>query len=332
MIEDNPSEDNRSKRKSSASNVIRSTLLDLLAGSIAGGVGCAAGHPIDVVKMRLQSPVVPTASRNAFQCSKHMWQNEGARSFWRGLQAPLLGVAAYQAVLFASFNGALQLIDDGVGSSSIKTQFLAGTFSGMCSTLVTTPCDLVKTLMAMQTGAKHESRFRNSIHCALEVWRSGGLRGLYHGWTITLIRDIPSSALYFISYDESKKMMDSFFKFYEDESTEKERLLKEKKQGYKTPGLSEMIAGGTAGAITWFSILPFDVVKTVIQAGAMGNRPESENKIRPVFSRIWNESGMRGFVRGVGPLVSRAFWVNAVTFYAYEWLKIAFGLTHLGVK
>ena len=86
------------------------TVLDLCAASLAGGAGCVIGHPLDVIKVRLQTLSGGQASASSLVCAAGMWRNEGFRSFWRGLQAPLWGVAAYQAVLFSSFNLTLNFL------------------------------------------------------------------------------------------------------------------------------------------------------------------------------------------------------------------------------
>jgi hypothetical protein len=76
----------------------------------------------------------------------------------------------------------------------------------------------------------------------------------------------------------------------------------------------ELFAGGLAGVTCWTSCLPFDVVKTRIQSGGIGG----EKRWLPTFLGIMKNDGPSALVAGFKPLVIRAFFVNAVTFYVFE--------------
>lgn len=78
---------------------------------------------------------------------------------------------------------------------------------------------------------------RNVIH-------SNGVAGLYKGFTITLIRDVPSWGSYFYSYDLLKKYLAN--------------------DNNHTAIYNKFLAGGSAGAISWLCSYPIDVVKTII--------------------------------------------------------------------
>jgi solute carrier family 25 carnitine/acylcarnitine transporter 20/29 len=324
---------------------------DLVAGSIGGAAGCVIGHPIDVVKARMQimpatpAAALPGASGSAASTpppaparfpSVHtaaaMLRDEGVRSFWRGLQAPLWGVAGYQAVVFSAYNfslGHLQRLEP-FRSSETAAVLAAGVFAGAASTLVTTPCDLVKIQMQLQTESAAAARYRSSPHCAAEILRAAGPRGLFRGLGITLWRDAPTSALYFLVYEQCK----TFFLTLQKGGARGERQQRQNAPGRADvaspgPGAPELMAGGIAGTVTWALASPVDVIKTNVQADP---NPSARPRITAVVRGIVQEHGWAGFKRGLGPITARAFPVNAVTFWSYEHLKIAFGLEHLGVE
>lgn len=181
---------------------------ELLCGTLGGSVGCVAGHPLDVVKHRMQSgrQFATTA-----QCVALTWQREGVRGFYKGLMSPLFGVGAYQAVCFASYDWAARQLQSrirrngdaavgGGGTLGVRETVLAGTFSGLCTVIVTAPTDHVKIQLALQTESITESqraRYTSSYHCARVMFAQGGVRALYRGFVATLCRDIPSTAAYF---------------------------------------------------------------------------------------------------------------------------------------
>jgi solute carrier family 25 carnitine/acylcarnitine transporter 20/29 len=101
----------------------------------------------------------------------------------------------------------------------------------------------------------------------------------------------------------------------------KGRLLGEKRQeaGVLERTCAELIAGGTAGVLSWGSVIPVDVVKTHIQTDSC-LRP-SERRYRGSLhcaQEILRSQGFGGFTRGGLPLLLRAFPVNAITFFTYE--------------
>ena len=76
------------------------------------------------------------------------------------------------------------------------------------------------------------------------------------------------------------------------------------------------MAGGVAGTIAWGSGIPFDVVKTRHQA--QQGLPGEERRFWPTLRAIARTEGVARLFTGTGPLLSRAFVVNAATFYGYE--------------
>ena len=74
-----------------------------------------------------------------------------------------------------------------------------------------------------------------------------------------------------------------------------------------------MVAGGTAGSISWLSICPVEVVKNRIQTSTTQT---GKNVLRMV-RQIAQDEGIRSFYRGGFVLVLRGFPVNALIFVVY---------------
>jgi len=86
-----------------------------------------------------------------------------------------------------------------------------------------------------------------------------------------------------------------------------------------------LISGGVAGVVTWASIYPLDVIKTVLQSQSWSSESESllAGPRRPLNSlevarQIYRSDGLGAFYRGFGVCSIRAFIVNAVQWYTYE--------------
>jgi len=84
-----------------------------------------------------------------------------------------------------------------------------------------------------------------------------------------------------------------------------------------------LMAGGTAGVVTWACATPMDVVKARLQLSGAGGRHYSGVLHCILVSA--REDGPRVFFRGLLLNSARAFPVNAITFLSYESLMRAWG-------
>lgn len=100
-----------------------------------------------------------------------------------------------------------------------------------------------------------------------------------------------------------------------------------------------LLCGGIAGIVTWTSIFPLDALKTRVQTWDIANQPHEvetrplldvgaeARRARPSTLQIARETykaeGPAAFFRGIGVCNARAFVVNAVQFFVYEWMMKA---------
>jgi len=176
--------------------------------------------------------------------------------------------------------------------------FIAGTAGGALSTLVTTPLELIKCNLQVDKSKAEPGKIMRLVRAR---WHSGGFPALYTGFQVTLLRDSPASGLYFVVYEGSKDIFQEKLGFSHDTSS--------------------LLAGGFSGTACWTPIIPLDVIKSKLQTDCV--RPESERIYKNFvhcFQKTFASEGIRGLYRGAGPLLIRAFPVNAVTFWVYEFL------------
>jgi len=267
---------------------------ELLAGSIGGGFGMLSGHPLDTIKVRMQRS--PASYTSMLDCCRQTVRAEGVRGPLKGLAPPLLSISCYQAVCFASFSTALVAVTDKTeNEASMGSLFVAGCMSGAATVFVTTPTDLLK--VRLQLDTKGSGGLRQMLQCAKQVLASEGPMGFYRGLTATAMRDTPSTGVYFVTYHLGKRRLGEWLP-----------------QSKDSPVL-ELTAGGVAGVLSWGSVVPFDVVKTRLQSQST---PGVTRSFAGTLKNIVEKEGWRTLYAGAAPLLVRAFFVNAVTFYAYE--------------
>lgn len=180
----------------------------------------------------------------------------------------------------------------------------AGVGTGALQSLMLTPVELVKIRLQLQDKSQAKLQQTEShkgpIGVARSIIKREGLKGLYRGFGITILRDAPAHGFYFWTYEYMRE------KFHPG-------CRKNGQEGLRTM----LVAGGLAGVASWVSCYPLDVIKTRLQA----QTPASLNKYNGILDclrRSVAEEGYHVLWRGLGTAVTRAFVVNGAIFSAYE--------------
>jgi solute carrier family 25 carnitine/acylcarnitine transporter 20/29 len=284
---------------------------EFFAGGIAGSVGIFIGYPLDMVKIKLQ--VFPDQYKSATQCLRQAIKEEGFVGLYKGCLPPILIQGLINSLMFVGESLATKVLEPNLKPGdvgSVSNAVLAGACGGVLQCVALVPSEVVKCTMQTETmsaSTQKHSEFQRTISCARKILQNEGIFGLYRGWTATVLREAPSIGMYFCSYKYSKSFLTQI-------------------QGLKEANdASIMLAGGIAGALSWTTVYPFDVIKSTIQSNNSG----SENRgILSTARVLYQRHGHSVFFRGLGTTIVRAFPVNASTFFCYEKLKHFFHLEH----
>ncbi|XP_025106453.1 mitochondrial carnitine/acylcarnitine carrier protein-like [Pomacea canaliculata] len=282
-----------------------SPIKDFLAGGV-GGVCCVVtGHPLDTIKVRLQTMPKPLPGQaplysGTFDCAKQTIVKEGFRGLYKGMGAPLAGVAPIFAVCFFGYGVGRRLQQKNPDEELTYFQiFKAGMLAGVFTTLIMAPGERIKCLLQIQQASSgKERKYAGPIDCAKQLYREGGIRSVYRGTAATLLRDVPASGMYFMTYEWLQRVLTP--------------------AGHSRGDLSigrTLFAGGMAGVFNWLVAIPPDVLKSRLQTAPHGTYP---NGIRDVARQLLREEGIMALYRGVTPVMLRAFPANAACFVGYE--------------
>lgn len=273
---------------------------EFVAGGFGGMCCVASGHPLDTIKVRLQtqSKTNPMYS-GTWDCAMKTVKAEGFKGLYKGMAAPLMGVTPMFAVCFFGFGMGKRLQQKTPEQQLNAVQlFNAGCLAGVFTTAIMAPGERIKCLLQVQqagTGKAGAPTYKGPMDVVRQLYKAGGLRSIYKGTCATLLRDVPASGMYFMSYDLLKKGM----------AVEGEGL---------SP-LKTLAAGGLAGMANWTVAIAPDVLKSRLQTAPEGTYP---NGIRSVFAEIMRKEGPSALFRGLTPVMIRAFPANAATFLGYE--------------
>jgi len=178
--------------------------------------------------------------------------------------------------------------------------FQAGMLSGIFTTAIMTPGERIKCLLQIQqaSGDTAKVKYAGPVDCAKQLYKEGGIRSIYKGTGATLLRDVPASGMYFMTYEWLQQVLTPEGKSRSDLS----------------PGRT-IVAGGMAGIFNWMVAIAPDVLKSRLQTAPEGTYP---NGVRDVFRTLMREEGVRALYKGAAPVMLRAFPANAACFLGYE--------------
>ncbi|KFP25617.1 Solute carrier family 25 member 48, partial [Colius striatus] len=251
---------------------------------------------------------------STLNCVLTVYRNESMTGFFKGMSFPLASIAVYSSVVFGVFSNTQRLLSqlrnsDPAHAPTLTDVTLASMVAGAVSVGIGSPVDLVKIRLQMQTQPYIKANiklnptvpgfpmYRGPIHCFRTVLQKEGIAGVYRGAGAMLLRDVPGYCLYFIPY--------TFF------------------CGWITPDgclspnpFSVWLAGGVAGAISWTTATPMDVVKSRLQADGV-----YLNKYKGTLDCIlqsYQNEGFKVFFRGITVNAVRGFPVSSAMFLGYE--------------
>eukprot|EP00730_Choanoeca_flexa_P020043 TRINITY_DN9798_c0_g1_i1.p1 TRINITY_DN9798_c0_g1~~TRINITY_DN9798_c0_g1_i1.p1 ORF type:complete len:469 (+),score=67.75 TRINITY_DN9798_c0_g1_i1:220-1626(+) len=290
---------------------------DIVAGSASGIAITFVGHPLDTIKTRLQAQSSSQPLyKGTWDCARQTFQQEGLHGLYRGAASPLSMYILYSSVYYSAYiqaRRALGIADRSQPAPWYKV-LLASTATGVATTFVRTPMDLLKTqaqtlvLASAGKNAPFQGMFpliisfsfsplvsdcAGSLGCAAYIMRTQGAAGFFGGFTPTLLRQVVGASAWFFPYELLKSHLGD------------------------GPG-AVFLCGGLASWIYWTSIYPIDAVKTRMQSALLGSPQASWFTFAQTMLRT---EGPAVFFRGFTACLLRAFPANAAGILAYETVR-----------
>jgi len=283
-----------------------SEIKNFVAGGFGGVTTTLVGHPFDTIKVRLQTqPAENPLYKGTWDCTSQTIRKEGVFALYKGMGAPLVGVAPIFALSFMGFGIGKKIQqkspDEALGAHQLA---MAGFLSGVMTTVIMAPGERIKCLLQVQQASTGPPKYSGPVDVVKSLYREGGLRSIYKGSAATAARDAPASAAYFASYE----------------------LIQRWLQGEDRQKLSigsTLFAGGMAGIFNWLVAIPMDVVKSRLQAAPEGTYKGALD----VLTQLLKKEGVPALWKGAVPIMLRSFPANAACFMGYE--AAMFGLNQV---
>ncbi|KAF1837248.1 mitochondrial carrier [Decorospora gaudefroyi] len=199
--------------------------------------------------------------------------------------------------------------------------FVAGGIAGIVSRTSTAPLDRLKVYLIAQTSVAEEAvaaaKHGNIVKAAMnawrplatatkELWQAGGMRSLYAGNGLNVIKVMPESAIKFGSYEAAKRIF-------------------AKIEGHNDPAIihswSKFVSGGLAGMVSQFAVYPIDTLKFRMQCETVSGGLHGNRLIWATAKKMWRTGGVVAYYRGLPMGIFGIFPYAALDLGTFEYLK-----------
>lgn len=236
-------------------------------------------------------------------------RTEGLSSLWSGLSPTLVLAIPATVVYFVTYEQLRTRITDYANvskppgtSQPLWAPLIAGCTARLWAATSVSPLELIRTKMQ----SKRLSYFE--MHEALRsLLKYHGWIGLWKGLGPTLLRDVPFSGIYWVTYEKYKLLNNNNTSF-----------------GYS------LIGGSIAGSLAAFFTNPFDVVKTyrqieMTEKEIISEPPTFQNKTTySVLLNIYHQNGLSGLWAGLIPRIIKVAPACAIMVATFEYGKSFF--------
>lgn len=170
----------------------------LLAGSLSGGLAAGVTSPIELLKTRLQSR---SDNVGVIEIIRTITKEHGIVGLWKGCVPSLLRSSLLTASQCGVYDESKRIITRHIQmEEGVKLHVLASLLSGLVTTTITNPLDVIKTRMFV-------GRSQTIASCIRDVYHTHGVRGFMIGWNASYIRVGPQTMLIFVMAEWLRKIV-----------------------------------------------------------------------------------------------------------------------------
>ena len=198
------------------------TYLGFISGGMSGITASAATYPLDFVRGRisgkLASPMNNVHYKGIWQTIRLTIHYEGFFALYKGITPTLLGAIPYEGIKFGTVSLCESFFPIQHGSdkdsnekNKIVRKLIFGGLGGIMAGLITYPNDTVRRLLQLQGSQGTTAHFNGYWDCVRKKISNHGVKRLYNGVGINLIRMAPNTAVQFGSYELLKRITEDRF-------------------------------------------------------------------------------------------------------------------------
>ena len=281
--------------------------VDIFAGVCAGINVTLVGHPLETIKVRLQTQPSPPNHiySGVADCFRKTLQWEGPAGLYKGVAAPLMGQLFFRSALFGVYAKYLAAAQARGAPLSYLDFGLGGSLAWGVGTLIECPLQVassqlqtqvVRVKAAAAAGAPPPVTYAGVADYVRRAPAAFGARALFRGLPAHLARNVCGG----------------FFHFFFFEALRREWAAAAGKPVTGIGLAANMACGAVGGVFFWGLTFPVDAVKSALQGDALDPKAARYKGAADAAAKLWAEGGWRRFARGLDASLLRAVPANAV--------------------
>nr|GMC65406.1 mitochondrial substrate carrier family protein P-like [Ipomoea batatas] len=201
-------------------NIKRGPVLDLIAGSVAGGTAVLFTYPLDLVRTKLAYQVIESPKLNVkglvpgdqiykgiLHCFSKTYKEAGIRGLYRGVAPSLYGIFPYAGLKFYFYEEMKSHVPE-EHKKDITIKLACGSVAGLLGQTFTYPLDVVRRQMQVQRLSASNSReMKGTTETLVMIVQRQGWKHLFSGLSLNYLKVVPSVAIGFTVYDVMKSYL-----------------------------------------------------------------------------------------------------------------------------
>jgi hypothetical protein len=272
---------------------------EILNGAIAGCLSVFAYQPFQVVRTSMMVTYDHGKNPNMFYMIRRIFTEEGIGGFYRGFTPAMIKTTIGTAIYFATLDAAKNVLETSkTARKSHSTNFIASGIARFIQTIAINPIYVIKTRFEVVGFHGYSSFFEAFKRIRAEEGYSGFMKGLKQG----IVKDVPSSALFYSLYEGFK------YEFV--------------KMGVHSVQYQAIGASLCATVVVALLTNPIDVIRTrILYLHFSKNTNHDYKGIISGIAQLARQEGARGLLAGLAPKFVKKSVSGMAVWTSYESLK-----------
>ncbi|RCH79187.1 hypothetical protein CU098_002554, partial [Rhizopus stolonifer] len=197
------------------------TQVAAIGGGVSGAFIGILSCPLELVKIQRQleqmilkseiesgrvsaSEAAPNQSSTSWHAVKQIVKRKGIFGLWSGLGCHSARDALGTSIYFGGYESMKYILSKQGQDGSPIVHFMSGGFCGILSWLFVFPVDAIKTNLQKDIMMP-KPKYAGVLDCTRRLVKKNGIKGLYRGLSVTLLRAFPIHSLNFLVYEQVLK-------------------------------------------------------------------------------------------------------------------------------
>ena len=184
-----------------------------ISGATSGGIATTTAYPLDLLRTRFAAQGTEKVYTSLLSSVREINRHEGVRGFFRGCTAAVAQIVPYMGLFFAGYESLRPVLTNVDHMPFGSGDAAAGVVASVFAKTGVFPLDLVRKRLQVQGPTRERYVHRNIpeykgvMRTIGLILRTQGVRGLYRGLMVSLVKAAPASAVTMWSYERALKLL-----------------------------------------------------------------------------------------------------------------------------